>query len=95
MGGLKIVGIWKSSPFPIEIASARVKVVSDSPKKCVFGRKGGAKSQKMPALQEALQQPAQMIQTQEGTPAFSFVPAKEEFRFNFFWFSFPIDLWLF
>ncbi|XP_029705577.1 UPF0488 protein C8orf33 homolog isoform X4 [Takifugu rubripes] len=67
-----------------ELASARVKVVSDSPKKCVFSRRGGAKSQKTTTAEEVLQQPeAQTSQTQEGTPAFVFVPTKEDFRFNF------------
>lgn len=68
-----------------ELASAQVKVVSDSPKKCVFNRRGRATTQKVAAVEETLQQPkAQTSQTQEGTQSFVFVPAKEKFCFNFF-----------
>lgn len=82
LGELENTGIC--SQFPIELASAQVKVVSDSPKKCVFNRRGRATTQKVPAEEEALQEPkAQTSQTQEGTQAFIFVPTKEKFRFNF------------
>lgn len=84
LSGLENTGIWTSSQFPIELASAQVKVVSDSPKKCVFNRRGKATVQKVPAVEEALQQPkAQTSQIQEGTQAFVFVPTKEKFCFNF------------
>ncbi|XP_030257025.1 UPF0488 protein C8orf33 homolog [Sparus aurata] len=68
-----------------EIASAKVKEVSDSPKKCVFHRR--AETQKAATeknLQQAETQDAQpqTSQTQE-TSAFVFTPSKEEFRFNF------------
>lgn len=73
-----------SSHSPIELASAQVKVVSDSPKKCVFNRRGRATTQMVPAEEEALRQPkAQTSQTQEETQAFVFVPSSEKFRFNF------------
>ncbi|XP_049418964.1 UPF0488 protein C8orf33 homolog [Epinephelus fuscoguttatus] len=70
-----------------EIASAQVKVVSDSPKKSVFHRRADVKSH-TPAAKENLQQTrAQGTdlkgQTQEQTSAFVFAPSKEEFRFNF------------
>uniref|UniRef100_A0A3Q3FM65 Zgc:112185 n=1 Tax=Labrus bergylta TaxID=56723 RepID=A0A3Q3FM65_9LABR len=58
-----------------ELASAQVKAVSDSPKKCVFHRRAEAKSQDTD-LQE---------QTQEqASSTFVFTPSKEEFHFNFF-----------
>nr|XP_046232683.1 UPF0488 protein C8orf33 homolog [Scatophagus argus] len=70
-----------------EIASAKVKVASESPKKCVFHRRAGVKSQTS-ATQEKLQQAEgqqtdQISQTQEEASAFVFTPSKEEFRFNF------------
>lgn len=69
-----------------EIASAQVKVVSDSPKKCVFHRRAGVKTQ-TPATEENPQQTKAQVtdptQTQEETSAFVFTPSKEEFRFNF------------
>lgn len=70
-----------------EIASAQVKVVSYSPKKCVFHRKAEAKTQTA-ATEENLKQPEAQdsdlkAQTQEETSAFVFTPSKEEFRFNF------------
>ncbi|XP_035811938.2 UPF0488 protein C8orf33 homolog [Amphiprion ocellaris] len=73
----------KSRQFKLiqsEIASARVKVVSDSPKKSVFHRRAEVKTQ-TPAAEDNLQQTA--VQTQEETSAFVFTPSKEEFRFNF------------
>lgn len=92
LNGLENTGIWTSSQFLIEIASAQVKVVCDSPKKCVFNRRGRATTQKVAAVEEALQQPkAQSSQTQEGTETFIFLPAKEEFRFNFLWFFSPFN----
>lgn len=58
-----------------EIASAQVKLVSDSPKKSVFHRKAEVKTQET-ELKE---------QTREHTAsAFVFTPSKEEFLFNFF-----------
>ncbi|XP_044035543.1 UPF0488 protein C8orf33 homolog [Siniperca chuatsi] len=70
-----------------EIASAHVKVVSDSPKKCVFHRRAEVKAQ-TPATEENLQQTEAQetdptSQTQEKTSAFVFTPSKEAFRFNF------------
>ncbi|KAM4715007.1 UPF0488 protein C8orf33 homolog [Anableps anableps] len=62
-----------------ETASAQVKVVSDSPKKSVFHRRAEARSR--PEASEGLQQ---RPEPREETPAFSFVPSKEEFHFNFF-----------
>lgn len=77
---------WQISPIPTEIASAQVKVVSDSPKKCIYHRRAGVNPQTS-ATEEALQQPeVQTSQTQEDTSAFVFTPSKEEFRFNFLWF---------
>lgn len=68
-----------------EIASAQVKVVSCSPKKCVFHRRAEVKTQ---TAEENLKQPEAQdsglkAQTQEETSAFVFTPSKEEFRFNF------------
>ncbi|XP_049916332.1 UPF0488 protein C8orf33 homolog [Epinephelus moara] len=70
-----------------EIASAQVKVVSDSPKKSVFHRRADVKSH-TPAAEENLQQTRAQDtdlkgQTQEQTSAFVFAPSKEEFCFNF------------
>ncbi|XP_008301910.1 UPF0488 protein C8orf33 homolog [Stegastes partitus] len=73
----------KSKQFKLiqsEIASAQVKVVSDSPKKSVFHRRAEVKSQTA-AAEENLQQTS--VQTQEETTAFVFTPSKEEFCFNF------------
>ncbi|XP_069011911.1 UPF0488 protein C8orf33 homolog [Embiotoca jacksoni] len=81
----------KSKQFKLiqtEIASAQVKVVSDSPKKSVFRRRTEVKAQT--AATEGIQQQAEgrdtepTLQTQEGTSTFVFVPSTEEFRFNFF-----------
>lgn len=75
----------KSRQFKLiqsEIASAQVKVVSDSPKKSVFHRRAEVKTQTPAAAEE--ENPQQTAaQTQEETPAFVFTPSKEEFRFNF------------
>lgn len=70
-----------------ELASAQVKVVSDSPKRSVFHQRAKVKSQ-TPAAEDSPQQAeAQQTdlttQTQEKTSAFVFTPSKEEFRFNF------------
>lgn len=70
-----------------ELASAKVKVVSNSPKKSVFHRKAEVKSETA-ETEKRLQQlevkdSEPKPQTQEETPAFVFVPSKEEFRFNF------------
>ncbi|XP_040923331.1 UPF0488 protein C8orf33 homolog [Toxotes jaculatrix] len=70
-----------------EIASAQVKVVSDSHKKSVFHRKAKVKTQ-TPATEENPQQTEAQDtdltpQTQEETPALVFIPSKEEFCFNF------------
>ncbi|XP_073345895.1 UPF0488 protein C8orf33 homolog [Pagrus major] len=68
-----------------EIASAKVKEVSDSPKKCVFHRRAEAqKAATEKNLQQAETQDTdpQTSQTQE-TSAFVFTPSKEGFRFNF------------
>lgn len=71
------------SSISTEVASARVRVVSDSPKKCVFHRRAGVKTHTS-ATEETLQQAeAQTSQTQEGSSAFVFVPSKEEFHFHF------------
>ncbi|XP_070783663.1 UPF0488 protein C8orf33 homolog isoform X2 [Enoplosus armatus] len=70
-----------------EIASAQVKVVSASPKKCVFHRRADVKTQ-TPATEEHLQQTVAQdtgstSQAQGETSAFVFTPSKGEFRFNF------------
>uniref|UniRef100_UPI0037E99913 UPF0488 protein C8orf33 homolog n=1 Tax=Semicossyphus pulcher TaxID=241346 RepID=UPI0037E99913 len=56
-----------------EIASAQVKVASNSPKKCVFHRRAEVKGQDTDLTAQAEEQP----------PSFVFTPSKEEFRFNF------------
>ncbi|KAF6734686.1 UPF0488 protein C8orf33-like [Oryzias melastigma] len=70
-----------------EIASAQVKVVSDSPKKSVFHRRAEVKTQKL-STEESLQQREiqddATPQTQTETSSFVLVPSKEEFCFNFF-----------
>uniref|UniRef100_A0A8C2Z435 Zgc:112185 n=2 Tax=Cyclopterus lumpus TaxID=8103 RepID=A0A8C2Z435_CYCLU len=68
-----------------EIASAKVKVVSNSPKKSSFHRRAEVKKQ-TPATEEdldAAQDTDLKTQTQEETPAFVFTSSKEEFHFNF------------
>ncbi|XP_019938800.2 UPF0488 protein C8orf33 homolog [Paralichthys olivaceus] len=70
-----------------EIASAQVKVVSDSPKKSVFRQRAKVKTQ-TPTTEEGQQQTEAQDtdltpQTQEETAAFVFTPSKEEFRFDF------------
>uniref|UniRef100_A0A665UHQ9 Zgc:112185 n=1 Tax=Echeneis naucrates TaxID=173247 RepID=A0A665UHQ9_ECHNA len=70
-----------------EIASAQVKVVSDSPKKCVFHRRAKVKTQ-TPNTEEnrektEAQDSGRTPQTQGDTSAFVFTPSKEAFCFNF------------
>ncbi|XP_061563945.1 UPF0488 protein C8orf33 homolog [Cololabis saira] len=72
-----------------EVASAHVKVKADSTKKSVFHRRTDIKTKVLPT--EENPQPTEvqddakpMLQTQEETSAFVFVPSKEEFSFNFF-----------
>ncbi|KAM6896891.1 UPF0488 protein C8orf33 homolog [Xenentodon cancila] len=72
-----------------EIASAQVKVKLDSSKKSVFHRKVEVKTKPLPTEENPepakVQDDAQpLLQTQEETSAFVFVPSKEEFNFNFF-----------
>ncbi|KAK5850693.1 hypothetical protein PBY51_001548 [Eleginops maclovinus] len=69
----------------IQTELAKVKVVSDTPKKSVFHRRADVKSQ-TPAIEDNLTQTEAQdkdlkAQTQEET--FVFTPSKEEFRFNF------------
>ncbi|XP_041829973.1 UPF0488 protein C8orf33 homolog [Melanotaenia boesemani] len=82
----------KSKQFKLiqsEIASAQVKVVSDSPKKSIFHRRAEVKTQP-PATEGNLQETKAQdntkpkLQTHEQTSDFVFVPSKEEFCFNFF-----------
>lgn len=80
----------KSKQFKLiqsEIASAQVKLVSESPKKSVFHRRAEVKPQSPHAEEKLLQTEAQDAeptpQTQEATSAFVFVPSKDEFHFNF------------
>lgn len=77
---------WQISLIPTEIASAQVKVVSDSPKKCVFNRRAGVKSQTSATEETPQSSKVQTPQNQEDTPSFVFTSSKEEFRFNFLWF---------
>lgn len=77
---------WQISLIPTEIASAQVKVVSDSPKKCVFNRRAGVKPQTSATEETPQSSKVQTPQNQEDRPAFVFTPSKEEFRFNFLWF---------
>ncbi|CAN9508562.1 unnamed protein product [Ophioblennius macclurei] len=80
----------KSKQFKLiqgEMASAHVKVVSDSPKKSVFHRKAEGEARAHVA-EESVQTCAerdapQTPQTDEQTQNFVFVPSKEEFQFNF------------
>ncbi|XP_059180806.1 UPF0488 protein C8orf33 homolog [Centropristis striata] len=65
-----------------EIASAQVKVVSDSPKKSVFHRRAGVKAQTA-ETETGAQETGLGAQTQQETAAFVFTPSKEEFRFEF------------
>ncbi|XP_060884501.1 UPF0488 protein C8orf33 homolog [Labrus mixtus] len=58
-----------------ELASAQVKAVSDSPKKCVFHRRAEAKSQDTDLIEQTQEQ---------ASSTFVFTPSKEEFHFNFF-----------
>ncbi|XP_054455312.1 UPF0488 protein C8orf33 homolog [Anoplopoma fimbria] len=68
-----------------EIASAQVKVVSNSPKKSSFHRRAEVKKQtKAPEENRDTAQDTDLKgQTQEETSAFVFTPSKEEFHFNF------------
>lgn len=71
------------SSISTEIASAQVRVVSDSPKKCVFHRRAGVKTQTCATEETLHQAEAQTSQNLEGSSAFVFVPSKEEFHFHF------------
>ncbi|XP_029954201.1 UPF0488 protein C8orf33 homolog isoform X1 [Salarias fasciatus] len=76
----------KSKQFKLiqsEMASAHVKVASDSPKKSVFHRKAEVKGQAAGAEESVQTAAAPTPQTDEQTPDFVFVPSKEEFQFNF------------
>ncbi|XP_072228936.1 UPF0488 protein C8orf33 homolog [Leuresthes tenuis] len=81
----------KSRQFKLiqsEIASAQVKVVSDSPKKSVFHRRSEVKTQQPttegdPQKTKAQDNAKPIPQTQEETSTFVFVPSKDEFCFNF------------
>lgn len=64
-----------------EVASAQVKVVSETPKKSVFHRKAEIKPQSAAAAEENPTGTAG--QNQDETTAFVFVPSKQEFLFNF------------
>lgn len=65
-----------------EIASAQVKVVSNSPKKSLFHRRAEVKTPGTEDL-DAAQDTDLKAQTQEETSAFVFTSSKEEFKFNF------------
>ncbi|KAF3853455.1 hypothetical protein F7725_014143 [Dissostichus mawsoni] len=70
-----------------EHASAKVKEVSDTPKKSVFHRRADVKTQ-TPSTEDNLKQTEAQdkdlkAQTQEEKSAFVFTPSKEEFRFDF------------
>lgn len=70
-----------------ELASAKVKEVSDTPKKSVFHRRADVKTQ-TPSTEDTLKQPEAQdkdlkAQTQEEKSAFVFTPSKEEFHFDF------------
>ncbi|KAJ4941217.1 hypothetical protein JOQ06_027504 [Pogonophryne albipinna] len=70
-----------------ELASAKVKEVSDTPKKSVFHRRADVKTQTA-STEDNLNQPEAQdkdlkAQTQEEKSAFAFTPSKEEFRFDF------------
>ncbi|XP_068614517.1 UPF0488 protein C8orf33 homolog [Brachionichthys hirsutus] len=64
-----------------ETASAQVKVVSESSKKCFYHRSGGVKAQTSDT-EKNLQKPD--AQDADSTPAFVFTPSEEKFSFNFF-----------
>lgn len=70
-----------------EVASAQVKVASNSQKKCVFHRKAEVKAET--SATEDNQQSSEVLdretkgETTEESSAFVFTPSKEEFRFNF------------
>ncbi|XP_039879340.1 UPF0488 protein C8orf33 homolog isoform X1 [Simochromis diagramma] len=70
-----------------EIASAQVKLVSESPKKSVFHRRAEDKTQTSLAEEKLRRTEAHCAeltpQTQEATPVFVLIPSKEEFHFNF------------
>lgn len=72
---------------PTEIASAQVKLVSESPKKSVFHRRAEDKTQTSLAEEKLRRTEAHCAeltpQTQEATPVFVLIPSKEEFHFNF------------
>lgn len=73
--------------FTIEIASAQVKVASEAPKKSVFHRRAGVKTQKLSTDENLHQREGQDDATPQchtETSSFLFVPSKEEFCFNFF-----------
>ncbi|XP_068439772.1 UPF0488 protein C8orf33 homolog [Clinocottus analis] len=75
----------KSKQFKLiksEIASAQVKVVSNSPKKSLFHRRAEVKTPGTEDL-DAAQETDLKAQTQEETSAFVFTSSKEEFKFNF------------
>lgn len=77
----------KSKQFKLiqsEMASAHVKVVSDSPKKSVFHRKAEVKAQ-TDGADESVQTSAarDAAPTDEQTRSFVFAPSNEEFQFNF------------
>uniref|UniRef100_A0A3P9J4V2 Zgc:112185 n=1 Tax=Oryzias latipes TaxID=8090 RepID=A0A3P9J4V2_ORYLA len=70
-----------------EIASAQVKVASEAPKKSVFHRRAGVKTQKLSTDENLHQREGQDDATPQShteTSSFLFVPSKEEFCFNFF-----------
>ncbi|XP_068162256.1 UPF0488 protein C8orf33 homolog [Antennarius striatus] len=63
-----------------EVASAQVKVVTESSKKCLFHRRGGVKTQTSDTEKNSLKPEAQDT---DSTPAFVFTPSEEKFYFNF------------
>ncbi|KAL3051297.1 hypothetical protein OYC64_001542 [Pagothenia borchgrevinki] len=70
-----------------ELASAKVKEVSDTPKKSVFHRRADVKTQ-TPSTEDNLKQNEDLdkvlkAQTQEEKSDFVFTPSKEEFHFDF------------
>lgn len=82
----------KSKQFKLiqsEIASAQVKVVSNSPRQSLFHRRAEVKTQP-PATEGDLPKTQAQDKTKAELPAqepsseFVFVPSKEEFCFNFF-----------
>lgn len=61
-----------------ELASAKVKVVADTPKKSVFHRRAEVKAKDKDVKGQQSEEPT--------SSAFVFTPSKEEFRFEFLWF---------